>query len=45
VSNKLFNSYPYPGGGYAAGDFIVHFAGLKDPDHEAAMRNDTAMAR
>jgi hypothetical protein len=45
VSNKLFNSYPYPGTGYASGDFIVHFVGLKAPDREAAMRNYAAMAR
>ncbi len=45
VPNKLFNGYPYPGAGYSAGDFIVHFAGLKAEDREAAMRNYSAMAR
>jgi hypothetical protein len=43
VPNKLFNGYPYEGGNYAAGDFIVHFPGLKD--REAALRNYAAMAR
>jgi hypothetical protein len=45
VPNKLFNCYPYPGAGYAAGDFMVHFAGLKADDREAAMKNYAAMAR
>jgi hypothetical protein len=45
VPNKLFNGYPYPGAGYASGDFIVHFAGLKAPDREAAMKNYAATAR
>jgi hypothetical protein len=45
VPNKLFNGCPYPGGGYAAGDFIVHFAGLKVPDRKAAIRNYAAMTR
>jgi hypothetical protein len=27
VPNKLFNTYPYPDGGYAKGDFLVHFPG------------------
>jgi Methyltransferase domain/galactosyl transferase GMA12/MNN10 family len=43
VPNKLFNAYPFEGGGYAAGDFLIHFPGLKD--REAAMRNYAAMAR
>lgn len=45
VPNKLFNGYPYPGAGYTSGDFVVHFAGLKATDREAAMRSYAAMAR
>lgn len=45
VPNRLFNGYPYPGGGYSAGDFLVHFPGLGGPAREAAMLNYAAMAR
>jgi hypothetical protein len=45
VPNKLFNGYPYPGGNYAAGDFIVHFPSLRRPALEAAMHSYDAMAR
>ena len=45
VPNKLFNGYPYPGGGYTSGDFVVHFAGLGAAEREAAVRNYAAMAR
>ncbi|MFO0804145.1 MAG: hypothetical protein U0791_13610 [Gemmataceae bacterium] len=38
LPNKLFNAYPYPGGGYEAGDFLIHFPGLDRVRREAAMR-------
>jgi hypothetical protein len=45
VPNKLFHGHPYPGAGYANGDFRVHFVGLPASDREAAMKSDAAMAR
>jgi hypothetical protein len=45
VPNKLFNAYPYPGGNYATGDFMVHFPSLRRPALDAAMRSYAAMAR
>ncbi len=45
VPNKLFNGFPYPGGGYTTGDFIVHFAGLRRPDLDTAITSYAAMAR
>jgi hypothetical protein len=45
VPNKLFNSFPYERGGYTSGDFIVHFAGMRRPDLDAAMQSYAAMAR
>jgi hypothetical protein len=43
VPNKLFNGFPYEGGNYASGDFLVHLPGLAE--REAALRNYAAMAR
>jgi hypothetical protein len=45
VPNKLFNAYPYLDGGYANGDFLVHFAGCRRPGLEGMMRNYAAIAR
>lgn len=45
VPNALFNGFPYPGGGYARGDFVAHLAGLPDPARAAALHNYAAMAR
>jgi hypothetical protein len=44
VPNKLFNGFPHPGGGYAAGDFLVHLAGVRRPALDAAIRSYAAMA-
>jgi hypothetical protein len=44
VPNTLFNAYPYPGGGYEAGDFLVHFPGMTRDRREAAMREYAARA-
>jgi hypothetical protein len=43
VPNKLFNGYPYEGGNYEAGDFMIHLPGLAN--RAAALRNYAAMAR
>jgi hypothetical protein len=45
VPNKLFNAYPYPDGGYATGDFLVHFPGCQRPGLEGMVRSYAAMAR
>ena len=42
MPNKLFNGY-ITDGTYVPGDFVVHFAGLKQ--REVFMKNYAAMAR
>jgi hypothetical protein len=44
LPNALFNGYPYPGGGYEAGGFLVHFPGMDRTRREAAMREYAARA-
>jgi hypothetical protein len=44
LPNKLFNAYPYPGGGYEAGDFLVHFPGIGRSRRESLMAEFAARA-
>lgn len=45
MPNKLFNAFPFKDGGYASGDFIVHFPGMRGSIREMIARNYAAMAR
>lgn len=45
VPNKLFNAYPDPDGGYATGDFVVHFPGRRRPGLDGMMQSYGAMVR
>jgi SAM-dependent methyltransferase len=38
VSYRLFNSRPHDPGGYADGELVAHFAGMRGPEREARVR-------
>jgi hypothetical protein len=44
LPNKLFNAYPYPGGGFEPGDFLVHFPGIGRSRRETLMAEFAARA-
>jgi len=45
VPNALFNGYPYPGGGYEAGGFVVHVPGVGSNRRLALLRHYAALTR